>query len=152
MNIRFESVNQGNRDTCAALEVEAHQRPHIASNLRSLEQAAANRAAVPLLVLRDDQPVGFLMYEPRGTAVVSLHRFMIDRRYQRQGIGLSAMERLIERFQAEGFLTIYLSFRPENDAARSFYDRLGFLKHEIEPDGEVVYRRGLPREIATDKQ
>jgi diamine N-acetyltransferase len=148
MNIAFEPVDQRNRKACIALEVEANQRHLIAGNRRSLEQAAMSRAAMPLLVLRDDQPVGFLMYEPRGNAVVSLHRFMIDRHYQRQGIGFLAMERLIERFRAEGFLTIYLSFRPENDAARSLYDRLGFVKHEIEPDGEVVYRLGPSREIA----
>jgi diamine N-acetyltransferase len=147
MTIGFELVDQRNREACVALEVEAKQQHLIACNRRSLEQAATNRAAMPLLVLRDDQPVGFLMYEPRGNAVVSLHRFMIDRRYQRQGIGLRAMERLIERFRAEGFLTIYLSFRPENDAARSLYDRLGFVEHEIEPDGEVVYRLGPFREI-----
>jgi diamine N-acetyltransferase len=142
MNIGFEPVDQRNCDTCAALEVEADQRHLIASNRRSLEQAATNRAAIPLLVLRDEQPVGFLMYEPRGDAVVSLHRFMIDRSYQRQGIGLRAMEQLIELFRAEGFSTIYLSFRPENDAARNLYDRLGFVEHEIEADGEVVYRLG----------
>ena len=147
MNIRFEPVDQRNREACVALEVEAHQRRLIASNRRSLEQAGTSRAAVPLLVLRDDEPVGFLMYEPRGSAVVSLHRFMIDRRHQRQGIGLRAMQRLVERFRAEGFLTVYLSFRPENDAARSLYDRLGFVEHEIEPDGEVVYRLGPCREI-----
>jgi diamine N-acetyltransferase len=136
------SVDQRNREVCVALEVEAHQRHLIASNRRSLAQADMNRAAVPPLILRDDQPVGFAMYEPRGDAVVSLHRFMVDRNYQRQGIGYRAMERLIERFRAEGFSTIYLSFRPENDAARSLYERLGFAEHEIEPDGEVVYRLG----------
>lgn len=148
MNISFEPVDQHNHEACVALEVEPHQRRLIASNRRSLEQAATSRAAVPLLVLRDDEPVGFLMYEPRGDATVSLHRFMIDRRYQRQGIALRAMERLLERFRSEGFLTVYLSFRPENDAARSLYDRLGFVEHEIEPDGEVVYRLGPSRQIA----
>jgi diamine N-acetyltransferase len=142
MNIGFHPIDHRNREACLALEVEAHQQQFIASNRRSLEQAAMNRAAKRFLVVRDDQPVGFLMYEARTNAEVSLHRFMIDRRHQRQGIGFLAMQHLIERFRAEGFLTIYLSFRPENDAARRFYDRLGFVEHEIEADGEVVYRLG----------
>jgi diamine N-acetyltransferase len=148
MKIDFEPVDEHNREACIALEVEAHQRHLIASNRRSLEQAATNRAATPLLVLRDGQPVGFLMYESRGNGVVSLHRFMIHRAYQRQGVGFRAMVQLMERFRDAGFLTIYLSFRPENAAARGLYDRLGFVEHEIEPDGEVVYRHGTSREIA----
>jgi diamine N-acetyltransferase len=82
-----------------------------------------------------------------ATGDVSLHRLMIGRAYQRQGIGLLVMKLLIERFRAAGFQTIYLSFRPENAAARALYDRLGFVKHETEPDGEVVYRLGSSREL-----
>jgi diamine N-acetyltransferase len=130
-----------------ALQVAPEQRPLIASNEQSLSQASANAACVPIAVCLARAVVGFLMYEPRGKGVVSLHRFMVDHRYQRRGIGLSAMHLLIEQLNGEGVQTIYLSFRPENRAARHLYDRLGFVGHEIEPDGEVVYRLGPPREI-----
>lgn len=144
MRVTLEPVGSHNRDACIALRVAPDQRPLIATNERSLLQASANAACVPMAMLRNDEVVGFLMYEPRGNEVVSLHRFMVDQRHQRRGIGRQVMHQLIEQLQHSGVKTIYLSFRPENTAARRLYDTLGFVEHEIEPDGEVVYRLGPP--------
>jgi diamine N-acetyltransferase len=93
--------------------------------------------------------VGFLMYEPRGNEVVSLHRFMIDAKFQGQGMGRQAMELALEEIFLEGMKTIYLSFRPENVAARNLYESLGFIYELTEPDGEIVYRFGPKRTIAS---
>ena len=56
------------------------------------------------------------------------------------------MQLLIERLRSLGCITIYLSFRPENDAARSLFASLGFAEHEVESDGEVVFRLGPPQQ------
>ena len=36
------------------------------------------------------------------------------------------------------------SFRPENDVARRLFSGRGFTFHEVEDDGEIVYRLGFP--------
>lgn len=87
------------------------------------------------------------MYEPRGSTVFSLHRFMIDAVHQRQGLGLAAMRLIMQRMFAQGAETIYLSFRPENEGARALYEKLGYVFHMEEPDGEVVYRHGPARDL-----
>jgi diamine N-acetyltransferase len=127
--------------------VAEDQRHLIASNAKSLAQAAANPGCVPLGICWGSILGGFVMYEPRANGVLLLHRLMVDYRVQRRGIARETMLLLLERFLTENFETIYLSFRPENIAARSLYDRLGFVEQEIEVDGEVLYRLGPPREI-----
>jgi diamine N-acetyltransferase len=72
---------------------------------------------------------------------------MVDEQWQRRGIGRRAMELVIEEIRQLGGETIYSSTRPENDAAQYLLAKLGFEKHEVEPDGEVVYRHGPSREF-----
>ena len=104
---------------------------------------------MPLGIYADGEMVGFAMYEPRGNNVFSVHRFMIDNRHQRKGIGLRAMQLVMERISSLGGKTIYLSFRPENVAAKRLYEKLGLDFHEEEPDGELIYRFGSVRGFAT---
>ena len=93
--------------------------------------------------------VGFAMFEPRGNDVYSVHRFMIDKRKQRTGIGIRAMRLLMDKISSLGGKTIYLSFPPDNVAAKRFYEQLGFDFHEQESNGELVYRCGPAHDIAT---
>lgn len=147
MNISLRPIDHSNRNACVALSVTEAQSALIAPNAKSLAWADANSDCVALAIEADGEIVGFALYEPRGNDIFSVHRFMIDRRYQRKGLGLRAMHMMMERILAYGGVTIYLSFRPENIAARKFYEKLGFEFHEEEPDGELVYRYGPKREI-----
>jgi diamine N-acetyltransferase len=142
-------IGDADRDACVALSVAETQEKLIAPNLRSLAWADTNTRCVPLGIYADGEMVGFAMYEPRGNDVFSVHRFMIDNRQQRKGIGLRAMQLVMERISSLGGKTIYLSFRPENVAAQRLYEKLGFDFHEQEPDGELVYRFGSVREVPT---
>ena len=148
-DVSLRPIDGTNEELCAALHVTEEQAGLVAPNARSLAQAKANPNNVPLAVYAGDVMVGFAMVEPRGNGVFSIHRCMIDARHQRQGFGRRAMELTIERIRRLGGVTIYLSFRPENDAARRLYESLGFVQHEIEPDGEVIYRLGPVREIVS---
>jgi len=149
MNIvSLRPIDETNEEVCATLRVTEEQAGLIAPNAKSLEWAKTNPNCVPLAVYADDVMVGFVMYEPRGNGIFSIHRCMIDAKNQRQGFGRRAMELTIERIRQLGGITIYLSFRPENNAARRLYESLGFVKHEIEPDGEIVYRLGPVHDIA----
>lgn len=149
MDISLRPIDDTNRHECVALSVTEAQDKLIAPNSKSLAWADINTRCVPLAVYADGKMVGFAMYEPRGNDVFSVHRFMIDCRHQRNGIGLNAMQLVMGTISSLGGKTIYLSFRPDNIAAKRLYEKLGFDFHEEEPDGELVYRFGSVREIAT---
>ncbi len=82
------------------------------------------------------------MYEPRGSQVFSIHRFMIDKGSQGNGYGYRAMRFVMDEIAATGGVTIYLSFRPENNAAKRLFFKLEYVFQIAEPDGEIVYRHG----------
>ena len=149
MYVLLRPIDETNRDACVALSVTETQTKMIAPNSTSMAWADTNPLCVPLGIYFDGEMVGFAMYEPRGNNVFSVHRFMIDMRHHRKGIGLRAMQLVMERISTLGGKTIYLSFRPENVAAKRLFEKLGFDFHGEEPDGELVYRFGLARDFAT---
>ena len=146
--ISLRNIDEVNQKACVALRVHEDQVPLVASNGRSLEWARKNPAIIPLVIYDGDRIVGFLMYEARGNKVFSVHRLMVDAQWQRRGVGRRAMELVIEEIRHLGGLTIYSSTRPENKAAQNLLVELGFEKHEVEPDGEMVYRHGPKRDFA----
>lgn len=93
--------------------------------------------------------VEFAMFEARGATVFSLHRIMIEASHQGEGVGAAAMKLLFDRTSNLGAETIYLGFRPENATAKALFEKLGFVFHIEEPDGEIVYRLGAPKELGT---
>ncbi len=146
--IYLRNIDETNQEACVALRVREDQTSLVAANSKSLEQARKNPAIVPQVICEGETVVGFLMYEPRGNRVFSVHRLMVDAQWQRRGIGRRAMELVIKEIHRLGAATIYSSTRPENEAAQNLLVKLGFEKHEVEPDGEILYRHGPPREFA----
>jgi diamine N-acetyltransferase len=145
--ICLRNIDETNREACVALRVREDQASLVASNSRSLEWVQRNPAIVPQVIYEGETVVGFLIYEPRGNRVFSVHRLMVDAQWQGRGIGRRAMELVIEEIRRLGGATIYSSTRPENKVAQYLLMELGFEEHEVEPDGEVVYRHGPPREF-----
>ncbi len=148
MAVTLESIDRHNWRRCIALQVREDQVNLIAPNVYSLVQAKACPECVPLAVYDDDTMIGFVMYEPRGNTIFSIHRCMIDAQHQQRGFGRRAMELTISRIRQRGGLAIYRSCRPENEVAKRLYESLGFVYEETEPDGEIVYRLGSPRQMA----
>ena len=138
-------ITTNNEATCLALNVNVDQRTFVASNERSLSQARDNRAMIPLGIMLEATMVGFALWEPRTRVIASIHRLMIDSRYQRLGYGKRSMIALLEEIIRSGHTTTYLSFKLDNIAARFLYESLGFVFQEAEADGEILYRLGPPR-------
>jgi diamine N-acetyltransferase len=145
--IDLRNIDETNQEACVALRVREDQASLVAANSKSLEWARENPAIVPQVIYEGETVVGFLMYEPRGNRVFSVHRLMVDALWQGRGIGRRAMELVIKDIHRLGGATIYTSTRPGNEAAQCLLAELGFQEHEVEPDGEVVYRHGPPREF-----
>jgi diamine N-acetyltransferase len=61
-----------------------------------------------------------------------MSRFMIDVKYQNQGIGNAALEKFIEFFiNKYGHLELFTSAEVENLVAITLYEKFGFKKKEV---------------------
>lgn len=120
-----------NWETAASLEVDDHQRGFIRSNAWSIAESLYHPELTPLGVYRGGTMVGFLMY---GSATQDgrawLFRIMIDKKYQGQGLGKEALERVIHRMRTEGYSEINIGWDPANEVAEQLY-----LSHGFEPTG-----------------
>jgi diamine N-acetyltransferase len=79
-------------------------------------------------IYHDETSVGFYMrgYEPdKGDHWVV--RLMVGGEHQRKGYGRAALGLAIEQFKATpGCKEVYISFEPNNHAARALYESVGF--------------------------
>ena len=153
--LRLEKVNGKNVCDLLALKVSEAQKEFVAPNDMSIIEAytatAAGGHAFPFGIYEDETPVGFLMigygtdsdWEDAPEIAkdsYSLWRLMIDRAYQGRGYGREAVRLALEfirTFPCGKADRCWLSYEPENDAARRLYASFGF-RETGETDGEEV--------------
>ncbi|WP_028562695.1 GNAT family N-acetyltransferase [Paenibacillus pinihumi] len=141
--ITLREINKHNWETCIQLQVEPGQEAYIASNLYSIAQAQFLDGFVTKGIYKEDQMIGFAMYGlDADDGNYWVYRFMIDRRFQKQGFGQLAMQQVIEdiRSKADRTDVILLGYDPGNRQARALYAKAGFIEEEIAPWGEQVAR------------
>ncbi|MBE7381027.1 MAG: GNAT family N-acetyltransferase [Leptolyngbya sp. SIO1E4] len=137
--------------TITDLEVAPEQEHFVASNAISLAEALFAPEAWYRAIYQGETPVGFVMlYDetlrspPPATPQVWLWRFMIDARYQRQGIGAAALEQIIDHVRVKGTVSsLFLSYVPEPGNPAALYQRYGFQPTGDIEDGEVVLALSL---------
>lgn len=122
----------------------------VASNIKSMAEAAVHGEAWPRAICEGDTPVGFLMlYDPSLVSEPErpdyyLWRLMIDRAHQGRGIGQAAMRLLLAhvrtRPKARELLTSIVEPAPQ---LLAFYGGLGFVPTDEFDDGERVLRLRL---------
>lgn len=87
----------------------------------------------------DGIAVGFMMI----AAVTDAHpepylwRLLVDRRYQRSGVGALAVAQLVDLLRAEGHRRLLVSWVDGPGGPRRFYERLGFTPTGTVLDGEI---------------
>jgi len=133
-----------NWETAASLELEPHQREFVRSNAWSIAESLYHPELKPFGIYRGGTMVGFLMY---GTAWqdgrVWLFRLMIDRKYQGQGLGKEALERVIRRMREEGYTEVNIGWDPDNAIAERLYLNAGFESTGMAPWGEKTAKLRL---------
>ena len=157
-NVRLVKVDTKNFDALIDLEVNEEQKNYVANNIYSLAEAYATKAegrfALPLGIYDGETPVGFLMvgydypdfcdgevpeYQKNSYLI---WRFMIDKNYQRKGYGRAAMQQaleLVRSFPCGESEYCWISYEPENEAARNLYLSFGFEeKPEDYVEGEEM--------------
>ncbi len=151
--LRLEKANGKNVWELLKLRVSDDQRSYVASNDTSIIEAytaiTGNGYAFPFGIYDEDTPVGFLMIGfdvddcwDDAPAIAkgnyNLWRLMIDKTCQNRGYGREAVQleldfiRSLPCGEAE---YCWLSYEPENKAARKLYRSFGF-EETGDMDGE----------------
>lgn len=137
------------------LSVKESQKSFVATNTVSLLEAYAALSsgctALPFGLYEDGQAVGFVMFgfgkmedgeDPQvAEGNYCLWRLMIDQRYQGRGLGRRAMQASLDylrTFPCGRADCCWLSYEPENAAARALYRAFGFRENGELCDGETV--------------
>lgn len=144
MSIEFRVIDKSNYNQCIKLKTSEEQKRFVATNVFSLVQSAYEPNLYPLGVYKNDKMVGFILYdfddEINGW---SMSRFMIDEKFQNQGIGKVALNKFIKFFiEQYGHIKLYTSAEVDNTIAVNLYESIGFEKKEVfeyEVDG-VTYK------------
>jgi diamine N-acetyltransferase len=137
--IRLRPITAENWQACADLRVARSQEAFVASNLYSLAEAQFYPPITTRAIYNGTTLVGFVSYGFRDIAdpddpilgwTWQIFRFMIDQNYQGRGLGLAAMRATIAAIVASPKHRpgdpIFLTYRPENEAAARLYAHLGF--------------------------
>ena len=142
--IRLQEINERNFRDILDLHVRDDQKSFVAPNDMSLIEAyisvSHHGKAFPFGIYDDNEPVGFCMigfgvddgWEDAPAIArdnYNLWRLMIDERYQGKNYGKAAMQQILE-FIADKpcgpAAYCWLSYEPENEAARALYASFGF--------------------------
>jgi diamine N-acetyltransferase len=91
---------------------------------------------------RVDTLVGFTMWtEDYDDREAFIARLMIDKAHQRKGYATAAMEIVLEDLRDNRDIDdVFISFVPENQAAKKLYEALGFEDTGEVEEGELVYK------------
>ena len=153
--LRLEQVNGKNVWDILKLTIEEDQKNFVANNDISIIEAytaiIGNGYAFPFGIYENETPVGFLMigfdiddYWDDAPSIAkgnyNLWRLMIDKAYQRRGYGKEAVQLaldFIKSFPCGKAEYCWLSYEPENEAARQLYRSFGFSETG-DTDGEEL--------------
>ena len=132
MNIYLKKIDKNNYKECINLKLTSEQERYISSNLLSLVQTAYEDDFYSLGVYNDDVMVGFILYDyDLSIGEWSMSRFMIDYKYQNQGIGKEALKAFIKFFKNKySNQNLYTSVEINNSIAFNLYKDLGFVEKE----------------------
>jgi diamine N-acetyltransferase len=138
--IDLREITRDNLRICIELDVSPEQRAYVAPNVQSVAEAYVLPEADPRLIYADDEPVGFVLFHPREDGPEHyIVRFMIDHRFQGQGLGRRALAAAVEWVAREKTADrVRLSVVSENKAARELYLSAGFVETGEIDRGEVV--------------
>lgn len=153
-SISLRKITFDNIGAICKLQVGEAQKDFVARNVSSLAEAYVaitnGGVALPFGIYAGEEPIGFVMigYDtidqadpPIAARNYCVWRFMIAEAHQRQGYGREAMKQTLDYirgFPAGKAERCWLSYEPENEAAKRLYESFGFRENGEICDGELV--------------
>ena len=144
--LSLEEVTRESLGDVLRLAVAPGQERFVASNAVSIAQASFHPETAWFRAIHaDGTPVGFVMLEvDAAKPAYHLWRFMIDRRFQKLGLGARALELVMDHVRTRpGGTELSLSHGTGDGNPGPFYEKLGFAYTGEVDDGELVMRRRL---------
>ena len=144
-NVSLREITSATVRQVTALSVADSQRQFVATNAESLAEALFKTEAWFRAVYVQDDLAGFVMLfdeRRRGEAPakprIAIWRFMIDQRFQGQGIGMAALNLVIAHVRSAGcFESLQVTYIRGPGCPEQFYLKAGFV-HTGRVDGEEV--------------
>ena len=137
MAVSLELVTKNNYEAVCDLDVLEAQQDYVAANTWSLVEATFNEGYQTRVIYLAEQPVGFFMWVAETAEKISIWRFMVDHKYQQQGIGRKALTlALADIKQQAGIKEIEICYHPQNPVAKTFYGSFGFNEVGMDEDDE----------------
>ncbi len=144
--ITIQPVDAVNREAVIAMTVDEKQSRFIETNAESLREMIEDTKYnwQSFAFYEGERPVGFVMVgaENQSERYVWLDRFMIDQNEQGKGVGTKCLRMAVEFIQTLYDVDdIILSLHQENEAAKRFYAKNGFVDSGLidESNGEAIW-------------
>ena len=144
--ITIQPVDAVNREAVIALTVDEKQSRFIETNAESLREMIEDTKYnwQSFAFYEGERAVGFMMVgaENQSERYVWLDRFMIDQYEQGKGVGTKCLRMAVEFIQTQYDVDdIILSLHQENEAAKRFYAKNGFVDSGLidEWNGEAIW-------------
>ena len=152
--MELRKIDKNNVWKILRLKVRDDQYDFVASNVESIVEAyitvTDGKVALPFGLYENGEPVGFAMigYDSIGDedepsvadGNYCLWRFMIDKDKQGRGLGKKALQAVLDYIRSlpcGEAKYIWLSYEPENTAAKALYGSIGFRENG-ETDGDEI--------------
>lgn len=143
-NVYLLRIDKDNWEAAIQLDVKEEQKGFIASNLYSIAEVQFLNNFQAMGIYLDDELVGFTMFgiDPDDNNYW-IYRLMIDQKFQGRGLGLEAVNKVIEeikRINSSDIPYIMIGYHPINLGAKNTYKKAGFVETELAPWGEQLAR------------
>ena len=137
MNISLQKITKQNYEQVCDLDVSKEQQEYVACNMWSLVESMFNEGYETRAIYQGDLPVGFFMWVKENLHKISIWRFMIDEKYQQNGIGRIALNLALQEIKTNTTIKeIEICYDPQNPVAKAFYASFGFEEVGMDEDGE----------------
>jgi diamine N-acetyltransferase len=149
-NVELKIITSDNWREALELSVHAEQQKFVASVNPPVAIALAKayvrpggKKVEPYGIYHKKKMVGFfnLHYTPNSTDDYWIFHFFIDKRFQRNGLGLKAFRELMRQIKQNhpACYRLCLTVHPENEAGKKFYLKVGFSEDNILTFDEPTY-------------
>ena len=137
MAVSLRQITKSNYEQVCDLDVSEEQQDYVASNMWSLVESSFNDGYETRAIYLGEEPVGFFMWVTETLSKVSIWRFMIDHKHQKNGIGRIALNLALNEIKlTDGLKEIEICYNPNNPVAKAFFSSFGFVEVGMDDDNE----------------